>query len=872
MRFFIEYKTVLMIAVLMFTSTLLPAQKKFKLENSNLLLEWQQAKEGLKVSKVQINASSKVHSYSRLSGAYTVLYSDTSPAEAADKKLFSKNIQEFPDSSYLLIYKRWTASLNPVALNTAGTAFTFFPDKVREDNGKLIFEKTMPNVHLSAVWELDNAYSNDVKVEIELTAQKDGYYSIQTPSLLSYKESDLSWGMIPGHFQGNSLQKNLVLSYAYGQGIPNIPVVARERTASTLSPLITDKTGITMAVIPEPGTGRDPWEHNKTTQNNWLLGLSLMNRNKELTPTLYHPVLGQKGSYMKKGERKVFRFRYTIKPADWYNVYKHAVNDIYKFSDFLSLKKTNQSLTSRVLGMLDYVKNDSTSLWHTYNYKGLEIGAQEYNGPIMGSNKDAVKNSDYGAMWMLGHITGDSTLLKNRLPYARNFKLVQQDTSDAFFKGAAIGQYYLWKSKKFTEEWGNYVEPIALTYYTLLDIGNILLFEKDDIILKERLRLAANRLLKWQQPDGSWVVAYDHNDHAQRFADLKDLRATFYGCMVAYRILGDKKYLDAAIKGADWFIKNAVDKGHFLGVCGDFRFVPDFATGQSVQALLDLFELTKNKIYKDAAIKTAHIYTASIYTHPIPTQEIKIVGNHHYEDWQISQVGLSFEHGGTLGSAAKEQGPILLASHAGMFVRLYSLTGDSLFLKMARAAAWGRDAFVNKNNSVASYYWNGFDNGPGKFPHHAWWQIGWITDYLLSEIELRSEGNIRFPRGFITPKVGPHQSYGFQQGSVYGEPVSLIMKPEVVQIENPYIDYCLAENKSAKKIYLILLNNSTKEQHAQLNMNYSKLSGVRPLKVHLLTPDNKRSLLRTDHNWNVTIPASSLRTIELEYEERINDF
>src|SRR3546814_8034467 len=81
-----------------------------------------------------------------------------------------------------------------------------------------------------------------------------------------------------------------------------------------------------------------------------------------------------------------------------------------------------------------------------------------------------MKHADYGAMWMLANITGYTVLKQTRLEPAKKFKLAQQQVSDGFFKGAAVGQYYLWKSKRFTEEWGNYVEPIALTYYTMLDI------------------------------------------------------------------------------------------------------------------------------------------------------------------------------------------------------------------------------------------------------------------------------------------------------------------------------------------------------------------------------------------------------------------
>ncbi len=160
----------------------------------------------------------------------------------------------------------------------------------------------------------------------------------------------------------------------------------------------------------------------------------MINRNGQLTPTLYHPVLGQERSFLNKGESLSFDFRFTIQNEGWYPVYQHVVNDIYHFDQLLHLKQTRQSLSQRTEQLFSYVKNDSTSRWRTFDYKGRWIGAQEYLGGVYGSEKDAVKNADYGAMWMLANITGDSVLLHTRLPQALNFKLAQQNTTDDFFR------------------------------------------------------------------------------------------------------------------------------------------------------------------------------------------------------------------------------------------------------------------------------------------------------------------------------------------------------------------------------------------------------------------------------------------------------
>ncbi|WP_343304026.1 glycerophosphoryl diester phosphodiesterase [Chitinophaga niabensis] len=808
-----------MIRCLLFAGLLMgtSASAQVSLKSNALQLQWTKNTDGWKINQLAVKNKSTWVTLPAPSGEYTLLYTEKLPDST-----FNNN---FPERQYHYIIPLWNALIQPVPMNTAGQAVHFYPSDATKSGNGIVFKNHSQQADISAVWQIDPNYPSDIRVKITLTAKQTGYFSLATPTVATIMEKELAWAGIPGYFQSNALEHDFIKANVYMQGIPDKPVIVRERTAATLSPFISAKNNITLAVIPDPGIGRDPWEKNAKTQSTWQLGLSLMNRKALLTPTAYHPVLGEKGSLMQKGDTVSFSFRYTIQYADWYTVYKHAVNDVYRFADFLALKKTSQSLTSRILSMHKYLVDAKTSLWRTEEYKGLTIGAQAYLGGVYGSEKDAMKNSDYGAMWMLANITNDPALKKDRLPYARNFKLQQQDLTPGFFYGAAAGQYYLSKSKRFTEEWGPYVEPIGTTYYVLMDAGNVLLFQPKDSALKHTLQLAADKLLGWMDNNGQWQVAYDHATQAPMFKEVEDLRPTFYGLLIAYKILHNKKYLNAAKKGADWYIKNAVEKGRFLGVCGDTRFVPDFATAQSAQALLELYDVTKEKQYLQAAIQTARLYTTSIYTHPIPTTQEKIVNGVKRQDWEISQAGLSFEHGGTLGSA-NHRGPILLASHAGMFVRMFTITRDSLFLQMARAAALGRDAFVDKETSVASYYWDVMNKGAGPYPHHAWWQIGWITDYLLAEAEMRSGGQVKFPRGFITPKVGPHQSYGFAPGKVNGVTADLILEEGMLKTTSPYLDYYCAINRQQKKLFFILLNNDDEQLETTIQIPAKADSGV----------------------------------------------
>lgn len=863
-RLTVKIKALLLAALPVLGSASFARDKTLSLSNEHVNVEWVQTSRGWAVQKLQVKKDGRWTDAFTPSGEYTLLYSQEKPSEEPKEQFEKSTGGKFPEDNYTYQAGQWKESITEVALNTGGTAFHFFPSAARQEKGKIIFRGETAAASVTAVWTLDPAFPADIRVELSLEPKKEGYFSLASPSIATLSENELKWVSVPGYFQAASLQKDFALAYTYGHGAPSRPVIYRERCASTLAPLVTSANDVTLSVIPDPGIARDPWANDKITQVDWFLGLSHMNRKAALSPTLYHPVLGEPFSARKKGENLKWGFRYHLAAGDWFETLKHAAYDIYRFEEGLNLRRNTQSLTDRIHRMHHYLTDPKTSLWNVEEYKGLQIGAQSYLGGVVGSQKDAMKNSDYGAMWMLAYLTGDPELKEKVLPPAASFKLAQQDVSDPFFKGAVEGQYYLAKRKKFVEEWGDVSEPIALTYYVMLDMGNILLFEPGNEVLRERLRLGAEKLLEWQKPDGSWAVAYDHQTKEELFKDIDDVRPTFYGLLVAYRILKDPKYLGAARKGADWLLANAIETGAYLGVCGDARYAPDFATGQTSQAYLDFYEITGDRKYLDAAITAAKVYTGSIYTHPIPGTREKNVNGVKRADWEIAQAGLSFEHGGIFGSATRH-GPIQLASHAGLFIRMAQLTGEPVFKDFARSAAIGRHAFVDDKTSVASYYWNAMNRGAGPYPHHAWWQIGWITDYLISEASLRSEGRISFPRGFVTPKVGPHQSYGFEKGTVYGNAASLIIREGLLQSNNPSIEYILAHDEASRKVYAVLMNNYHQASDAGITIDLSVLIPGKAAgpKAVVRLEDNRK--IDASGPFTLKIPAYGIHTLAIEY-------
>ena len=769
---------------------------------------------------------------------------------------------EKPQGYTNVLFSRGKPPGGEVMRDGAGTNSTFFFSHAEQLSDTAIrFQHSLPVADIESVWEIDAAHPTDIRVTMRLTAKSDGFYSIASPTLAALDRDGLEWGMIPGNWYGREMETNIQHATRYSQGIPALPYLANERNSGTLSPMITLKNGLTIAVIPEPGTSADPWKHDAKSRSDMRVGMSLVNRHKQLTPVLYSPILGEKGSELGSGDTIRFQFRYSIQAADWFSVFNHAASNIYQLPSILDIQENRYSLSERVDRMLYFLGDDERTHWNTWEVFGYEVGAISAKVGQVGR----AKHADPGTMTMIARSAADS-VMEQRLPYMRNFKLAQQQTGPGFFHGAALGEYA--DAEGFYSEVGNWIEPLFTTYYTMIDMGNMLLFDPDDAKLRERLRLGAKALLNWQHEDGSWDVAYDVFSHELTFPDLIDYRPTWYGLLIAHRIFGDAEYLEAAIKGADWQLANGVDQGRFLGVCGDTRNVWDFATAQTAQAYMELHEITGDERYREAGIESARIYTTSIFTHPIANDSIKKVNGQEFRDWEISQVGLGVEH---IRGTAAGRGPILLTSHAGLFVRMYEETGEQIFLTMARASARGRQAFVGDEIGVSIYYWDSLphvERDTDRFPWHAFWQIGWITDYLLAEAHLRSNGRIEFPAGFMTPKVGPHRTFGFAPGEVFGHEADLVFRQGMLACDNGDMEFITALSPDHGTLYLLAMNQSPNEGSGTLTIDFSKLApDLRWTGQEVLQGTAAPGVDHEEGSMSLTIPAWGVHVIALELEK-----
>jgi hypothetical protein len=182
-------------------------------------------------------------------------------------------------------------------------------------------------------------------------------------------------------------------------------------------------------------------------------------------------------------------------------------------------------------------------------------------------------------------------------------------------------------------------------------------------------------LVKHQNPDGSWYREYDwssqpanegkqNTSHPIRF--LVDLS----------KETGEKEYLDAALRAADWCYPNIHQAFAYVGGTADNPNVLDKEAGfMAMDAFLALHDVTGEKRWLDAAAQAADFTETWVYSWNIPIPADDPAANYPKG---CTTTGFSLIATGHSGA------DLFMAGGPFFYYRLYLETGDAHYAEMAR--------------------------------------------------------------------------------------------------------------------------------------------------------------------------------------------
>lgn len=562
-------------------------------------------------------------------------------------------------------------------------------------------------------------------------------------------------------------------------------------------------------------------------------GVLLRNSNGMAQPALFAPVLGSPGanavrrdqtdawrygkyprpaipigppSQMKAGEPFSFRLRLVLKAGGWYPAFRHVAETIYGFHDYR--ENTSGSLNETIENMIAFAMNDTYSGW-VEDLKGFD-----YTTDVGGTVK--VVSALHPLSVAL--LTDDREVFRRRaLPIAE----------------------YLMSREKYLFSVATGIEHQNPSHFLRGPAAEV--SELASLFLMSGRRSSVFR---------HYAEELNGKPRALNLMMISDGRS-WQNELALYRMTGDKAHLEEARRGADRYIRERIDTlpTDFSDVHVEQggQFWSDFAP-----KWIDLFELyeeTHEPIYLKAAAAGAKEYATFAWLQPaIPDENVLVnphdqVGVHtsipgirltnpmraaeqSVPAWRVSQVGLVPEASTTYGPNPA----VFLAHHAAYMLRVGEAIGDPFLKAVARSAIIGRysnfPGYDINGEYTTVYERPDYPLRPLKeltynqiYYNHVWPQIALLFDYLISDITVRSGGQISFPSRYA-------QGYAYLQSKVYGDRpgvfygnqgVRLWMPAKLLRIDSPQINYIAGYDHNS--LYLALSNQCPRPVTAKIRLN-----------------------------------------------------
>lgn len=665
----------------------------------------------------------------------------------------------------------------------AGTLTAFMPAEVKAVNPHRlqVIYRSESGQTITGYWELHPG-QHHLQLSLQYTPDKGGFYSMAVMAFQGMQQNRISNIQLPPMFQY--------------QRIPEQPLMLVSAMMPQPLAMMELKEGPVTAFI----TGaRESFPQDWAQSSSSVMGFGIKNEKNEVQPVAFSPVLGLNDSRLKAGQAIQRSFVIGAMATGWNDALEYISDSVYAVKDYR--RQQQASLTETVFNMTDLLGNDDAAGWAPELKGFYDIEADPKAAPT-------VVQSAPLAVVATAILARDETFyIKRALP------TIEYTLSRSGFRWAQRGM-----SKK-AGTLSPYNSQFTTAYYEGL----------------YRLLGEANPWLK--------KIALPDNN----IRDAKGYSVVIPAWtqeLAAYRLTGQRSWLDAATAHADAFIAQDV-----FGVkTVPLSKQPFYNTSFYAYwwDLTDLFDATGNRSYLDAASAAAFHTLAGVRSYPAVKDTLQTIhpgnvyngnttlwwkGGERYrlgfprepndvqekkvQEALVSPVGLGFEQPFTFFNPGTPVRHVFMSSWAPHLLRLYANNNRKIFQTYARNAVIGR--FTN----YPGYYATGFTDitmqpdFPYKGPdvssiyyHHIPPHLAFTMDFLVTEAMQRSGGKVSFPYvkqdGFVWFN---NRIFGAGKGKVLNDDaVSLWLKRGLVKVNSPEVNY--VTGISGKRFWVLLMNEA----------------------------------------------------------------
>ena len=723
---------------------------------------------------------------------------------------------------------------------------------------------------IAATWTMDE--DTMPKVSVDFTAAKDGFYSIGAWEGDEIGFNDFEYALAPFRVQYKRVPEEATMLAETYLFTPMGTITLPKNNAYSADP-------VTKGVVVEPSWIPQRWVYKGDEK----FGVVVNGPSDMYRGGVFAPVMGAPESKMAAGGKYNMQYRVVSTVSNWFDNYKDVSVNLFDVDDYR--RNYGNSLNDAIFNTRDLMMDDVYGGWDVHDMA-------HYN--MEGRNWTSVANSMQAMQDYL--LTEDEDIMTRRaIPTLAN-ALTRKDIH-------------------FNRIGDSVNHPGGPSYWaTLTDpksIGTPVSGFNTNVIggMYEMTRGAVPFLHEYGMEKGKKNVTNSYGSIAP-FANNISL----------YKYTGDKKYLDAAIKGADEYLeKNVYAESTKSPEWSSFIYISYYP---NLASLIDIYEATKDRKYLDAAVNVAQWMATGLWVPGVDGEKKTqattvnviedIVKNFHYgsettksmwwagdkqfrigrtadltdvtanndiiskntkevEGWIPSRAGLGVEQASTFGNSSN----IVMQSFVGDFMKIAAYTGDDYFATVARNAIIGRFRnydgyyrnFLETYTQDTNYPYDGPDY-TGIYWHHIPPFLAMLEDFLINQTFAWSGKNIEFPslrqQGYA---YFNSNQYGYETGKFYDEDnMWAWLDRGIATTDNIQIDWMAARKDGV--MGLALMNEDDKDITTTVTLGEkvpggSSYSGT----ATLYDKSGKIGTAEVANGaFTVTVPAKSLQAVILKID------